>query len=146
MINLKIFNYARASSKAKEVYNYHKIASVLADYGYECVWLANDNHGADFLANYHDHTLRIQLKSRLSFAKKYIGKDLWIAFIDEDEVVIYNHDELLKEFPNATVFMDNNKAEAWSMAPSKKAQQTLRESEHVIYLGKIQRREPTQQN
>lgn len=39
----------------------------------------------------------MQLKSRLSFDKKYIGKDLHIAFAGGDVWYLYPHDELLEK-------------------------------------------------
>jgi len=78
---LKI-KYEDLNSKQKEIYNFQKVASVLADYGFNCIKLADDWCGADFLA-YHKNgaeTLKVQLKGRLSIDKKYLGKDLFIAF------------------------------------------------------------------
>ena len=43
-------NYNDLNSKQKENYNYHKVASALADYGYDSMRLNNDWQGADFIA------------------------------------------------------------------------------------------------
>jgi len=74
--------YDGLTSKQKELFNFQKIAATLADYGFNCIKLADDWQGADFLA-YHINgatTLKVQLKSRVTIDKKYRGKELWIAF------------------------------------------------------------------
>ena len=65
----------------KENYNYHKVASSLADYGYDSMRLNNDWEGADFIAVKGDDMLKIQLKGRLTVDKKYLNKDLHISFL-----------------------------------------------------------------
>ena len=89
--------YEDLNAKAKEMYNFHKIAAVLADYGFTCMWLNNDWQGADFIAVHADGVtdLKIQLKGRLSFSRKYIGKNIYICFIDNQDFYLYPHDEVL---------------------------------------------------
>ena len=75
------------NSKQVESYNFHKAASVLAEYGFDCVRIPNDWHGVDFLA-YHSETgqtLEVQLKTCLVIDKKYLDyEDLYMCFpIDE---------------------------------------------------------------
>ena len=41
---------------------------------------------------------KIQLKSRLTFDKKYLDKNLYIAFPFEDGFYVYEHDEALQIF------------------------------------------------
>ena len=72
----------------------------MADYGYLTIRLSDDWGGADFIAQHIDGTfLKVQLKGRLTFGKKYIGGSLHICFRDGDggEWYIYPHDDLLKE-------------------------------------------------
>ena len=91
-------NYSDLNSKAKEMYNFQKVSAKLADYGYTCMWLNNDWQGADFIAVHVDGVtdLKVQLKGRLSFAKKYIGKEIYISFIDKNnDIYLYPHDEML---------------------------------------------------
>ena len=79
---LKPIRYDNLNAKQKEIYNFQKIAAVLADYGFNCIKLQDDWLGADFLA-YHkdsDQTLRVQLKGRATIGQKYQGQDLYIAF------------------------------------------------------------------
>jgi hypothetical protein len=74
--------YEGLNARQKELFNFQKVAATLADYGFNCIKLADDWQGADFLA-YHfngDRTLKVQLKSRLTIQERYRGKQIWIAF------------------------------------------------------------------
>jgi len=79
-MDLKRINYDKLNARQKENYNYHKVASALADYGYDCMRLNNDWQGADFIAVKGDDMLKVQLKARFTLDKKYIGKDIYIGF------------------------------------------------------------------
>lgn len=94
---LKKTNYSSLNSKQKENYNFHKVASALADYGYDSMRLNNDWQGADFIAVGNNNMLKVQLKSRFTISKKYIGKEILIAFIENDIVKIYYHDEVISK-------------------------------------------------
>ena len=96
MIDLKKVDYNQLNARQKENYNYHKVASALADYGYDCMRLNNDWEGADFIAVKDDQMIKVQLKGRLTFAKKYIGKNIYVAFIEKGVAKIYNHDNALE--------------------------------------------------
>ena len=98
-MNFKKIIYTELNSKQKENYNFHKVASALADYGYNSMRLNDDWQGADFIAVKGDDMLKIQLKGRFTIDKKYIGKDIFISFLEEDKVKIYNHDDALKLIP-----------------------------------------------
>jgi len=79
-MKLKKIIYSELNSRQKEIFNFQKVAAHLADYGFNCIKLADDWQGADFLA-YHingSNTLKVQLKSRISIAKKYQEKSLYI--------------------------------------------------------------------
>ena len=99
MKELKKIKYKELNAKQKENYNFHKVASALADYGYDCMRLNNDWEGADFIAVKGDDMLKVQLKGRLTLDKKYIDKDIYIAFLENDEVKLYSHDEVFELFP-----------------------------------------------
>lgn len=90
--------YADLNSRQKENYNFHKVAGELADYGFNCLRLNDDWQGADFLACHVDGVLflKIQLKGRMTIDKKYLGKDIYIAFLNGDECFVYPHDEMLE--------------------------------------------------
>ena len=98
-MNLKKIIYTELNSKQKENYNFHKVASALADYGYNSMRLNDDWQGADFIAVKGDNMLKIQLKGRFTIDKKYIRKDIFISFLEEGKVKIYNHDDALKLIP-----------------------------------------------
>lgn len=96
-MNFQKIKYSDLNPKAQEMYNFQKIAAILADYGYTCIWLNDDWNGADFIAVHINgvNDMKVQLKGGLSFAKKYRGKNLYICFIDKDSLYIYPHDEIL---------------------------------------------------
>src|SRR5688572_2117921 len=77
-----LIKYAELTSRQKEIYNFQKVAALLADHGFNCIKLADDWQGADFLA-YHkdgDTTLKVQLKGRATIGASYLGKGLHMAF------------------------------------------------------------------
>lgn len=84
--------YEQLNAKQKEQYNFHFASQKLMENGYDIVWLSNDWLGADFLAVREEETLKIQLKGRFTVDKKYIGKDLWVAFIEDSKIKLYKHD------------------------------------------------------
>jgi len=90
-------DYSQLNARQKENYNFQKVAGRLADYGYNCLRLNDDWHGADFLAVHIDGTavLRIQLKGRFSLDAKYHGRGLHIAFLTADACYVYPHDDIL---------------------------------------------------
>ena len=79
--------YPQLGSKQQEIYNFQKVAGLLADYGFTCIKLADDWEGADFLAyrSDADQTLKVQLKGGLSIQRTYERKDLHIAFKLKDK-------------------------------------------------------------
>jgi hypothetical protein len=89
--------YSDLNSRQKEIFNFQKVAGLLAEYGYAALRLTDDWNGADFLAVHIDGrtVLRIQLKSRLTFEKKYVGRDLWVCFRHRGMVYLYPHDKFL---------------------------------------------------
>lgn len=91
--------YDELNSRQKENYNFQKVAARLADYGFNCLRLTDDWQGADFIACHIDGEtfLKIQLKGRLTIDKKYIGKDIYIAFILDDDCYVYPHDDFLSD-------------------------------------------------
>jgi hypothetical protein len=107
-------DYTKLNSKQKENYNYHIIAGKLAEYGYDCMRLNNDWQGADFIAVHNDGEsfYKVQLKARLTFSKKYLKQDIWIAFIDSKtgNACVYDHDKLLSLQPEAMM-----QTESWAI-------------------------------
>ncbi|SNR60390.1 hypothetical protein SAMN04488009_2766 [Maribacter sedimenticola] len=97
----KPVSYSSLNSKQKENYNFHKVAATLADYGFNSLRLNDDWQGADFISVHVSGAdiLKIQLKARFTIDKKYIGKDLYIAFIEEGKVKLYYHDDAINMIP-----------------------------------------------
>lgn len=95
-LDLTKVSYKDLNSKEKENYNYHKVASALAEYGYDSKRLNNDWQGADFIAVKGNEMIKVQLKSRFTLDAKYKDKDIYIAFVEDAALKIYLHDEALK--------------------------------------------------
>ena len=96
-VTFKKVVYGKLNSKQQENYNFQKVAAHLADYGYNCLRLSDDWQGADFIACHIDGNrfLKVQLKGRLTIEKKYIGKDIYVAFCHKDTWYAYPHDEMM---------------------------------------------------
>ena len=80
-------DYTALNSRQKENYNFQKVSAVLADYGFTTIRLSDDWQGADFIA-IHVHCqeiLRVQLKGRCTFARKYQAKNLFISFPNKSD-------------------------------------------------------------
>jgi hypothetical protein len=99
MVTFQRVKYAEINSRQKEIFNFQKVSGLLADFGFATYRLTDDWNGADFLAVHFDGStfLRVQLKGRLTFEKKYTGKNLWVCFRHAGLVYLYPHDELLAE-------------------------------------------------
>jgi len=108
-MDLQKIDYKDLNARQKENYNYHKVASALAEYGFNSMRLNDDWQGADFISVNEDDMIKFQLKGRFTIDKKYIGKEIYIAFIEDQSVKIYNHDEVVNSIP------ENIKvSESWS--------------------------------
>ena len=86
------------NGRQKEIYNFQKSAALLADYGFNCIKLADDWQGADFLAYHFDGTttLKVQLKGRLTINRKYAERDLWMNFPCKGTWYLVPHDDLVE--------------------------------------------------
>lgn len=89
-------DYNGLNAKQKESYNYQKVSAVLAEYGYTTYRMYDDYHGADFHAIHIDgHVLKVQLKGRVTIDKKYLDKEIYIAFTnDRNTWYLYPHDKI----------------------------------------------------
>ncbi len=97
MAKLTRIRYEKLNARQQENYNFQKVAARLADFGFNCLRLTDDWEGADFIACHVDGEtfLKVQLKGRLTIAKKYKGKSIHIAFIEGGKLYLYPHDEVL---------------------------------------------------
>lgn len=103
-------DYRKLNARQKENFNFQKVSAILADYGFVTLRLTDDWQGADFIASHIDGTfVRVQLKGRLDFRRKYLGKDIWVAFHDKthDEWYLYPHDELLESMKSAKLVVQS---------------------------------------
>lgn len=91
--------YKNLNNRQKENFNFQKVASKLAEYGFNCMWLNDDWQGADFIACHIDgnNFIKVQLKGRLTFDKKYNGKEIYIAFNQDGKWYVYPHDQLQRK-------------------------------------------------
>ncbi len=92
--------YKELNSKQKETYNFQKVSGILAHYGFATIKLNDDWQSADFIAQHIDGNtfLKVQLKARLTFNKKYIGKNIYVCFPYNDDWYLFDHDNLLNIF------------------------------------------------
>lgn len=108
----KKVQYSALNARQKELFNFQKVAATLADYGFNCIKLADDWQGADFLAYHLDGTttLRVQLKSRLTIQEKFLDKNIWMAFPHKGQWYLIEHDRLVSKVGKATDWL---KSRAW---------------------------------
>lgn len=87
--------YEDLNSRQQENYNIAKLAALLADYGYHCMRLTADWHGADLIAHHiNGQDLLVQVKGRFTLRRAYRGKNLWIAFPHNGEWYLFPHDQI----------------------------------------------------
>lgn len=103
-MKLKKVNYQDLNARQQENYNFHQVAAVLAQYGFTCLRLSDDWQGADFIAIHIDGEtdLKVQLKGRLTFMRKYLGKNLYICFPDGEDWYLYPHDDFYEVVSQVT--------------------------------------------
>ena len=112
-LSLTPIDYADLNARQKENYNFLKASAVLADYGFMTLRLTDDWQSADFIAQHIDGVtfLKVQLKGRLSFSKKYRGKQIYVMFFAAPHSYLYPHDLVLAEVLAKTTI---GKTVSWS--------------------------------
>ena len=132
-MQLNKIDYDSLNPRQKEIFNFQKISGVLADYGFNCIKLADDWQGADFLAYHKDglDTLKVQLKARLAIDEKYKGKELFVAFPLNGHWYLIEHDTLIGKVGQHTNWLNTDswvkKGFYHSAAPSARLMQSLSE-------------------
>ncbi|MDR2463301.1 MAG: hypothetical protein LBD30_05940 [Verrucomicrobiales bacterium] len=132
-LKLKKVQYKGLTPKQQENYNFHKLAAILADYGFDSIRLANDWEGADFLAlhNNGDDIIKVQLKGRLEINKKYTQKNIYMAFPLNEEWYLIPHDELKELVEKTTTYLNTeswiNKGEYNTTSPNEELRKALEE-------------------
>jgi hypothetical protein len=108
----EVIDYKKLNGKQKELFNFQKLAATLADYGFNCIKLADDWQGADFLAYpmNGETTLKIQLKSRITINQKYSDKEIWIAFPYDHHWYLIDHTCLIEKIGKHTTWLTSD---AW---------------------------------
>jgi hypothetical protein len=107
-------DYNSLNPKQQESYNLQKVSAIFAEYGYLVIKLSDDWNGADFIALKFgsDDYIKVQLKGRLGFYKKYFGKNITICFLDIESHnwYLYPHDALceiiMKKHENTDSWMN----------------------------------------
>ena len=107
-LTLVPITYKDLNARQKEAFNFQKVAALLANYGFNCIKLADDWQGADFLAYHNDgeQTLKVQLKGRLTIDKKYKGKQIYMAFPMSETWYLVPHDKLVQLVEEHTNWME----------------------------------------
>lgn len=120
-------NYRTLNSRQKEVFNFQKVSGILADYGFHCMKLDDDWHGADFLAYHKDgeDTLKVQLKSRPCIYKKYLRKNIFIAFPFRGDWYLIEHDMFVSKVGEHTNWLNTKSWIKSGSYSSTKLNQTL---------------------
>lgn len=110
-------SYINLNSKQQEAYNFQLISAVLALKGFSTMKLSDDYNGADFLAQdmLDGEIFKIQLKGCFTLAKKYVGKDIFIAFTDRKHWYVYPHDLLMRQVAE---FNNYENTESWKSKSS----------------------------
>ena len=102
MPDLSRVDYKDLNLRQKESYNFQKVSAILADYGYFPIRLSDDWEGADFICIKctTKKFLKVQLKGRFTLEKKYLGKELYIAFQDKknNQWYLYPHDYVTNRY------------------------------------------------
>lgn len=91
-------DYDDLNPRQQENFNCAKLAAVLVEYGFTALRLSDDWKGADLIAVHKDgeKDLKVQVKGRLTFEQKYLSKGLWIAFRENEDWYLYEHDVLFE--------------------------------------------------
>lgn len=110
VVGLQRINYSELNARQKEIYNFQKLAAILADYGFNCIKMSDDWQGADFLADHMNggQTLRVQLKARLTISRKYEGRNLYVGFPAAGNWYLAPHDELVDFVGKTTKWLKQN--------------------------------------
>ncbi|MES2753667.1 MAG: hypothetical protein V4659_03285 [Pseudomonadota bacterium] len=86
----------KLSSDAIEVVNRNALVTVALGLGYNA-YLPVYDHGIDLILHSEERsdTKLIQLKGRWTIDRKYVGRNIWVAFPDRGIWYVAPHDEML---------------------------------------------------
>ncbi len=123
----------KPSGQVIEVINRQRLIAIAMERGYN-VFLPLYDDGIDLILCREDgkggsaDLRKVQLKSRWTIHKKYLGRDIWIAFPDSDDWYLAPHDQLVDiadeaGFTSSASWTDNG---TYHRAPmSKQLQQAM---------------------
>jgi hypothetical protein len=88
---------SRYSSQVREVINRNTVVSLALEQGFNAFLPVYDG-GVDFILHHeaNNATRKVQLKGRWTIDKKYVGRDIWMAFPIGNDWYLMPHDEMLK--------------------------------------------------
>lgn len=94
--------YENLSGKEQEHYNYTIIANTLKDYNIQCLPISLDDDGPDFVAHNSRtrENINVQQKGRFWISSRYENQKLWMTFVKDGSVYLYNHDEVVDHMRN----------------------------------------------
>jgi hypothetical protein len=101
---------SRYRSQVREVINRNTVVSLALEQGFNAFLPVYDG-GIDFIL-YHESDLKVrkvQLKARWTIDRKYVGRDIWIAFPVAGDWYLMPHDEMLRDAESEGV----TKTNAW---------------------------------
>jgi len=109
-MKLEKIKYKELGNKAKETYNFQKLSAILVDYGYATNWLNVDFESADFIAVHFNgiDIIKIQLKGRMTIDKKYLNKEIYMAFPLKGDFYLLPHDELVSVARESTTWLESS--------------------------------------
>jgi hypothetical protein len=87
---------ARFRSQVREVINRNTVVSLALEQGFNAYLPVYDG-GVDFILHREEDglTRHVQLKGRWTINKKYIGRNIWVAFPSGSDWYLAPHDELV---------------------------------------------------
>ena len=98
--NIKKISVQNLNYRQKKTYNFQKVSSLFADYGFATYQVNDAWQNVDFIASHLDGVtcLSIYLKDRLTFHEKYFHREIYICFPHKENWYLFPHDELVRIF------------------------------------------------
>lgn len=124
------------NARQKENFNFQKAAAALADYGFNSIRVTDDWKGADFIAAHKNGItfLKIQLKGRLTFDRKYIGNKIYVCFPNGSDWFLCPHDALLRKLSKT---MNFTRTRSWKEKGSYSFNNLSQETERLMSKYKL---------
>lgn len=91
-------------------YNYNKVTAALSDYGFSTELLPEGQFVWDFVAT-QEHTgkkIKVLIRPQMTLEKKFLGKDIYICFLEGSNWYIYPHDQHYEHVRITSNLMDTS--------------------------------------